>query len=73
MSMAIQSGNRESLKLLVKKRCGELVSGANNQQNGGQKTQRDFWYIHAFYLLDKDYESYWQELTKDPNSIFILE
>ena len=73
MSMAIQSGNRESLKLLVKKRCGELVSGANNQQNGGQKTQRDFWYIHAFYLLDKDYESYWKELTKDPNSIFILE
>ncbi|WP_155807102.1 hypothetical protein [Bibersteinia trehalosi] len=73
MSMAIQSGNRESLKLLVKKRCDELVSGANNQQNGGQKTQRDFWYIHAFYLLDKDYESYWKELTKDPNSIFILE
>lgn len=73
MSMAIQSSNRESLKLLVKKRCDELVSAENHKQNGDQKTQRDFWYIHAFYLLDQDYEDYWKELTKDRNAIFILE
>ncbi|WGE89687.1 hypothetical protein [Actinobacillus arthritidis] len=73
MQLAIQFGNREELKEIVQQQCEKLRNIIPAEEDTELKSKRYFWFAHAFYLLDKDYEPFWQELIKDDNSIFILE
>ncbi|WGE79634.1 NACHT domain-containing protein [Actinobacillus equuli] len=73
LQLAIQFGNREELKEIVQQQCEKLLNIIPTEEDTELKYKRDFWFAHAFYLLDKDYELFWQELIKDDDSIFILE
>lgn len=73
LPLAAQFGNREKVKSLIHQRCEELLKIILTSQDRENKQKRDFWFVHAFYLLDKDYEIFWQELVKDSESILILE
>lgn len=73
LQLAIQFGNREELKELVQQYCEKLLEMELVLEDTEIKSRRDFWFAHAFYLLNENYEPFWQELIKDTNSIFILE
>lgn len=70
--LAIQFGDREELKELVLQYCEKLLDMTVEPEDVEIKVKRNFWFAHAFYLLDKNYEPFWQELIKDADSIFIL-
>ena len=53
--------------------CENLLNINPTLEEEDIKSKRNFWFAHAFYLLDENYEIFWQELIKDVNSIFILE
>lgn len=73
LKLAIQFGDREKLKEIVKRYCENLLNINPTLEEEDIKSKRNFWFAHAFYLLDENYEIFWQELIKDVNSIFILE
>ena len=73
LKLAIQFGDREKLKEIVQQYCEKLLNINPNLEEEDIKSKRNFWFAHAFYLLNENYEIFWQELIKDVNSIFILE
>jgi hypothetical protein len=73
LKLAIQFGDREKLKEIVQQYCENLLNINPTLEEEDIKSKRNFWFAHAFYLLDENYEIFWQELIKDVNSIFILE
>ena len=73
LKLAIQFGNREKLKEIVQQYCENLLNINPTLEEEDIKFKRNFWFAHAFYLLDENYEIFWKELIKDVNSIFILE
>lgn len=73
VQLAIQFGNREELKDLVRQYCKKLLEINPPFEDAEIKSRRDFWFAHAFYLLNDNYEPFWQELIKEADSIFILE
>ena len=73
LQLAIQFGDREKLKEIVQQYCEKLLNITPTLEDEDIKFKRNFWFAHAFYLLDDNYEIFWQELIKDVNSIFILE
>ena len=73
LKLAIQFGDREKLKEIVQQYCENLLNINPTLEEEDIKSKRNFWFAHAFYLLDDNYEIFWQELIKDVNSIFILE
>lgn len=73
LQLTIQFGNREKLKEIVQQYCENLLNINPTLEEEDIKSKRNFWFAHAFYLLDDNYEIFWQELIKDVNSIFILE
>lgn len=73
LKLAIQFGDREKLKEIVQQYCENLLNINPTLEEEDIKSKRNFWFTHAFYLLDENYEIFWQELIKDVNSIFILE
>lgn len=73
LQLAIQFGNREGLKELVHQHCKKLVDMEPALEDTEITFKRNFWFAHAFYLLNENYEPFWQELIKDADSIFILE
>ncbi|OPH39665.1 hypothetical protein [Moraxella equi] len=72
MKMVIKYGNIEKLKSLIYQRCQDFLNTNINHQDKSEKERRDFWFVHAFYLLDTDYEIFWEVLVQDLDSIFIL-
>ena len=73
LQLAIQFGDREKLKEIVQQYCENLLNITPTLEDEDIKFKRNFWFAHAFYLLNENYEIFWQELIKDVNSIFILE
>lgn len=73
LKLAIQFGDREKLKEIVQQYCENLLNINPTLEEEDIKSKRNFWFAHAFYLLDENYEIFWQELIKDVNSIFISE
>ena len=73
LQLAIHFGDREKLKEIVQQYCEKLLNITPTLEDEDIKFKRNFWFAHAFYLLDDNYEIFWQELIKDVNSIFILE
>jgi hypothetical protein len=73
LKLAIQFGDREKLKEIVQQYCENLLNINPTLEEEDIKFKRNFWFAHAFYLLDENYEIFWQELITDVNSIFILE
>lgn len=73
LQLAIQFGNREELKEVVQQYCEKLLDVKTVSEEAEIKSRRDFWFAHAFYLLNENYEPFWQELIKDADSIFILD
>ncbi len=66
--------NREQLKDLITNRCQTLLNNYPEKTNDEQlENSRNFWFIHAFYLLETGYEPYWQWLAQDKDTIFILD
>lgn len=72
MKMVIKYGNIEKLKSLIYQRCQDFLNTNINHQDKSEKERRDFWFVHAFYLLDTDYGIFWEVLVQDLDSIFIL-
>lgn len=73
LQLAIQFSNHEELKELVQQYCEKLLDLRPKLEDTEIIFKRNFWFVHAFYLLNENYEPFWQELIKDTNSIFILE
>lgn len=70
---SIKFGDLDKLKELIKNKGDEfLKQNAIPKEDNTYKERQDFWLVHAFYLLDEGYEIYWDKLTQDINSIFIL-
>ncbi|EGV35223.1 NACHT domain-containing protein [Neisseria weaveri] len=66
--------NREQLKELITNRCQTLLENYPEKTNDEQlENSRNFWFAHAFYLLETGYEPYWQWLAQDKDTIFILD
>ena len=73
LQLVIQFGNREELKELIQQYCEKLLDLRPKLEDTQITFKRNFWFAHAFYLLNENYEPFWQELIKDADSIFILE
>ena len=72
LQLAIQFGNRKKLKEIVQQYCEKLLNITPTLEDEDIKFKRNFWFAHAFYLLDENYEFFWQELIKDLNSTFLI-
>lgn len=75
LPIAAQFGDIERLKQLVHQRCKNLLNSNSIQHNKEENEIQiqNFWFIHAFYLLDTDYEPYWEKFTENLESIFVLD
>lgn len=70
---SIQYGDFDKLEEFIKNKCDDFLKQNTVSENDKtHKERQDFWLVHAFYLLDEGYEIYWDKLTQDINSVFIL-
>ncbi|OPH37935.1 NACHT domain-containing protein [Moraxella equi] len=70
---SIKFGDLDKLKEFIKSKGGEFLKQSTiPKEDNTYKERQDFWLVHAFYLLDEDYEIYWNKLIQDINSILIL-
>jgi len=71
--IAAQYGNRESVLEIIAERCNEYMSlGPNTTGDETIEQKRTFWFVRAFYFLDSSYETYWDWLKTDKDTVLIL-
>lgn len=68
--IAVQYGNRESLKDIISKRCLEIMSSwPSPTGNEDVERKRIFWLIREFYFHDNISDTYWAWLKSDKDNL----
>jgi hypothetical protein len=72
--LTAQYGDRERLNSIIELRCHQFLFGQSELNKDEHLEQRrKFWFVRAFYFLRLEQaEPYWNWLTDDKNSVFLL-
>ncbi|EKU96882.1 hypothetical protein Lepto7375DRAFT_0802 [Leptolyngbya sp. PCC 7375] len=71
--IAVQYGDRDSLKEIMAERCAKLMSDwPNRTENEDIERKRTFWLVRAWCFLNDAPEIYWEWLKEDKDTLLIL-
>lgn len=71
--IAVQYGDRESLKGAILERCAEFMSTWPNPTGNDETEQkRTFWLVRAWYFLRDTPEAYWDWLKANKETLLVL-
>lgn len=71
--IASQYGNRDQLNEIIRSRCAEfLFFWPDLTDNEDLEKRRTFWFVRAWYFLDKPFDACWDWLKADKNTLLVL-
>ncbi len=70
--MCARCSDQNWLTSLIKKRCKELTSNINHQENEESKSRKEFWFLRHFFFLDQDENGIWDDVLSKREGIFSI-
>lgn len=71
--ITVQYGSREELNEIIKMRCAEyLFFWPDPTDDEDLEKRRAFWFVRAWYFLDKPFDACWDSLKADKKTALVL-